>query len=145
MKLLIITGPPGSGKTTYAKEINRKRRDSVPSLPEMMVYDTDLGNKNEWSTHSTRKDVLSGAVSGDCILMTSAPSAKNKAYWLSIARTEGFEPKLLAIVLPRMLCYARMKSRDGLSPTQRNDLEKDIERWYRRYQRHPQERVYSGE
>ena len=102
--------------------------------PDLPVFDRDLGNKDAWRMENE-----------DSVLMTSAPEEKNKTYWIGEANKYGFIPKLLAIIPPRMVCYARMKDRDGQSPSQRNDLEKSIEYWFKHYTRHPAEtRVHTS-
>ena len=114
----VLTGPPGSGKTTYAKT-------RFPTLP---VYDHDLRNKEGWRT-----------AKGDCVLMTSAPSRSNKEYWSQEVFNEGKQPDLLVMWVPRMVAWQRMRQRSGLTPYERNDLEKSVERWYKLYSPSPQE------
>ncbi len=116
-KLYIITGPPGSGKTTYAASLHYP------------IYDHDLGNKAEWPQSNQ----------GTVTLTTSAPSAKNKFYWEELARRNGFNPVIVVMWLPRMEAFNRMSKRSGLRPTERNDLTKEVQRWYKLYSRHPRE------
>ena len=123
-KLYILTGPPGSGKTTHARK----------NMSHLEVFDADLGNKMGWQNHYT-----------DAVLMTSAPSYKNKQHWLRKAIDQGFDPVLFVMWVPRMLAYDRMKKRSGLTSYERNDLEKSVERWYKLYEHHPLERRITNE
>lgn len=93
-----------------------------------IIYDRDLGNKLEWVGTST-----------DGIFLTSAPSKENKQYWIDRAEKEGFLARLYVVWVLRWTAYNRMKERSGLSPGQRNDLERSLERWYKMYSPHPQE------
>jgi hypothetical protein len=112
--LYIITGPPGSGKTTYAAQ-----------FPELPVFDRDLGNKEAWHDCKT-----------DAILCTSAPNAKTKAYWLSEAIHRGFEPKLIVMWVTKMEAYTRMSARSGDHRTKQNNLRDSVDRWYKLYSGH---------
>lgn len=116
--LYIMTGPPGGGKTTAAQE----------HLPTIPVFDTDLGNKAEW------KDQRSSA-----ILMTAAPRAKSKQYWIDEAVRFGFVPQLILCDPGRALAVRRMLARSGKHPTQRNRISKSVQRWYTDYSRHREE------
>ena len=120
--LYIFTGPPGSGKSTKSGAVG------VP------VFDKDLGNKLDWTT-----------LQMDCALCTAAPSRENKEYWTKLARENGFTPYLYVVWTPRMKALERMLKRDGQSPDQRNNLNKDVERWYKLYSPHPQEeKLHNG-
>lgn len=116
--LHIVTGPPGSGKTTFASDL---------SLP---VYDNDLGNKWEFMKAIPRVDA---------VLTVTAPLRCTKQLLVDRALDAGYLPKLYGIWIERMEAYKRMKQRSGLSPTERNNGEKWVEFWYKRYQRHPLE------
>jgi len=119
--LYIFTGPPGSGKSTKSQEIGVK------------VYDRDLGNKLEWMTQDE-----------DAALCTAAPSKENKDYWVKQAKENGFVPVLYVVWTPRMTALDRMLKRDGQSPDQRNNLNKDVERWYKLYSPHHQEELINN-
>ena len=114
--LYIITGPPGSGKTTYATALGHP------------IYDHDLKNKHEWKNSKVSAS-----------LTTFAPSSKIKQHWVLEARKAGFTPVIVVMWLPRMETLDRMKARSGKHPTQQNRLDKEVERWYQQYSRHPQE------
>ena len=119
--LYIVTGPPGSGKTTYANQ-----------FPELQVYDHDLGNKLGWHSATT-----------DAILCTSAPNQKTKEYWASEARKRGFTPKIVVMWCTRMEAMQRMMSRSGQAATERNDLQANVHRWFDLYSAHPLEKKVS--
>ena len=124
--LHILTGPPGSGKTTYSAS-----PDS--GLAELAVYDTDLGNKADWVYSPT-----------SAVLCTSAPASTTKQYWLAQAEHHGFTPILHVMWVDRMTAFQRMEARSGLRKTERNDLNKSVERWYKLYTRHPKEIRHSS-
>ena len=115
--LYIVTGPPGSGKTTYSTQ------------QDLPVFDHDLENKHDWQQCPT-----------DCILNTAAPSRENKEYWRAKAISHGFQPVVLVMWVPRMVALQRMQQRSGRVKTQRNNLSKGVERWYREYSPHREER-----
>ena len=127
-QLIILTGPPGSGKTTYAELLQRNHFDDYDGML-LPVYDCDLDNKDQWSLSSAK----------ETILCTSAPSHANKAYWIQSATLAGFTPTLLVMWIPRMVANQRMMLRSGLSKTERNNLQESVQRWYKLYSRHPLE------
>ena len=114
--LHILTGPPGSGKTTYANALK---------LP---IYEKDLGNKRYWLQSPST-----------CILCTAAPTRENKEYWLNQAAHYGFQGHLVVMWVPRHVAMERMLQRSGATPTQQNNINKSVEQWYRLYQVHPNE------
>jgi hypothetical protein len=124
-ELIIITGPPGGGKTTYAK-----------TLP-FTVYEQTNGNKAMW------RDDLKTAV-----LITAAPTYEAKEYWCAEARRFGFLPKLLVVDPGRGLATQRLLKRDlAGSPNERRKarLAKTCQRWYAAYTDHPdEEKVDAG-
>lgn len=120
--LYIITGPPGGGKTTYARSLG---------LP---TFDHDLGNKHEWSSSLA-----------DAILLTSAPAWKTKEYWRRQGIKAGFSPRILTMWVPRNVAMQRMRNRPNTDPTTRNDLNEGVERWYKLYTRHPREERIDGQ
>ncbi len=116
--LYILTGPPGGGKTTAAKE----------HLPTIPVFDTDLGNKAEWKYEGS-----------SAILMTAAPKSQSKAYWIEEAARFGFIPVLIVCDPGRALAVRRMLARSGKHPSQRNRISRSVQRWYTEYSRHREE------
>ena len=127
--LHIVTGPPGSGKTTFSNELMGG---------ELRVFDHDLGNKTGWQhLPPSRRE--------ESYFCAAAPSADNKEYWIQEAIKHGYIPKLYVMWVPRVVAYQRMRSRSGLSKTERNNLQSGVELWYKSYSRHPQEqRVDTG-
>jgi hypothetical protein len=118
-ELIILTGPPGAGKTTYA--------DTLPYT----IYDQNNGNKAQWrdDTHTA-------------VLVTAAPTIEAKEYWQAEARRFGFLPKLLTVDPGKGLTTQRLLRRDleGCQDERRKArLAKTCSRWYAAYARHPDE------
>lgn len=118
-ELLIVTGPPGAGKTTFA--------DTMPYT----VYDQNNGNKALWRDSAETS-----------ILVTAAPSRRTKEFWCSEARRFGFVPKVLVVDPGRGLTTQQLLRRDmegSLDDRRRARLSKSVQRWYSKYSRHPDE------
>jgi tRNA uridine 5-carbamoylmethylation protein Kti12 len=117
--LIILTGPPGAGKSTYADTM------------KCAVYDQNLHNKAQWRDH--RDGTLA-------ILVTSAPDRSAKTYWLREAVKFGFSPKLVVLdpgiaTTTQQLMRREMESPEG----QRRRLSRTVQRWYREYSPHKAE------
>ena len=112
--LHIVTGPPGSGKTTFAETKN------VP------IYDNDLGNLREWISMPPHEAVLT----------VTAPQERKKSYWMSIAKQNGYVPKLYCIWLSKMEAHQRASMRPVRNDKRTFDW---IKYWFKNYTRHPQE------
>ena len=116
----IVTGPPGAGKTTYV--------ENHPDLASLPVFDADLGNKALWRDCKT-----------SCVLMTAAPSADKKDFWMNECRKFGFGPPRLLVVDPgRAVTIERMLSRSN-NAGQKSRLSRTVQRWYNSYSRHEAE------
>lgn len=120
--LHIVTGPPGSGKSSFAKERN---------LP---IYDNDLQNKNGFK-HAHPKV--------EAVLTVTAPTVEQKTKWIKAAEKYGYAPRLYCIYISKMEAYTRMKQRSGDSAHDgaghSNTADKWVHYWYKNYKRHPQE------
>jgi tRNA uridine 5-carbamoylmethylation protein Kti12 len=122
--LIILTGPPGAGKSTYADTM------------KCAVYDQNLHNKAQWRDH--RDGTLA-------ILVTSAPDRAAKTYWLREAVKFGFSPKLVVLdpgiaTTTQQLMRREMESPEG----QRRRLSRTVQRWYREYSPHTDESQVLG-
>lgn len=122
--VLILTGPPGAGKSTWAEQAK---------LP---TYDENLGNKALWRDHKGTDPI---------ILVTAAPDADAKEYWRLEARRFGFEPHLLVMDPGRSISVSRLLRREfTTSDGHRRRLAKTVQRWYSKYSTHPQEIKVNG-
>ena len=120
----ILTGPPGAGKTTYADK-------HFPHLPHV---DVDLEDHPDHKGRLAQRKDRAANMDEDFVFMTSAPTRRNKDYWLDFFQRRGFRVNLLAFMPPRMVAYQRMLDRDH-SPR----LARNLQRWYLKYERHRRE------
>jgi dephospho-CoA kinase len=117
--LIILTGPPGSGKSTYAEKLG------------MRTYDQGTRNKAQWRDH---KD------GSKAILVTAAPDQSAKAYWIKEAHKFGFTPKLIVLDPGRETTINRLVARENdCTEDQRRRLSKSVQRWYNDYSPHADE------
>ena len=117
--LVILTGPPGAGKSTYA---STKLNGSV--------FDQNLGNKSMW------RDNREGAT----VLVTAAPDKDAKHYWLQEARRFGFAPRIIVLDPGMATTTQRLLSRElETTEGQRRRLSRTVQRWYAAYSPHPEE------
>ncbi len=68
------------------------------------------------------------------ILISAAPSMKNKTWFLE----QLPEARLIVLMPPIWTCWDQMSKRDG----KKGQLQKNIQRWYLKYQCHPSEETY---
>ena len=119
--LIILTGPPGAGKSTYAASLEAK------------VFDQNFQNKSMWRDH--RDGTLA-------ILVTAAPTREAKDHWLKEARRFGFSPRLVVLDPGRATTVQRLLRREQeTTEGQRRRLSKTVQRWYSNYSPHPEEVV----
>jgi len=117
--LLILTGPPGAGKSTYSAALEAK------------VYAQDLQNKAMWRDHC--EPILA-------VLVTSAPDRQAKEYWMREAVKFGFVPRLVVYDPGRAVTIQRLIAREMESPEgHRRRLTKAVQRWYKEYSPHAAE------
>lgn len=122
-QLIILTGPPGAGKLTYAQSLGHP------------VFDQRLGNKSMWRDH---KD-------GPAVLVTAAPSGRSKQYWLDYARRYGFAPRLVVIDPGEGRATSDLLAREkGLTEQQRRRLALTVRRWYKDYSAHDEELAHDA-
>ena len=117
--LIILTGPPGAGKSTYANKLGHT------------TYDQNLGNKAQWRDSHDRVSIL----------VTSAPDREAKTYWLREATKFGFSRAKIIVYDPgRAVTVQRLIAREMESPEgHRRRLTKAVQRWYKEYSPHPEE------
>ena len=115
-ELIILTGPPGSGKLEYAAE----------HYPSATVYEASIGNKPMWRD---QRD-------GTAVFITAAPSESAKRYWADEAKRFGFEPTVIVLSGVRSREVKRLVAREGegLSERQRARVAKRVSRWYTSYE-----------
>lgn len=117
-ELLIVTGPPGAGKSTYVKKLD---------LP---TFDQNLGNKS----------MLRDSKEPIQVLVTSAPGRRAKDHWIKEAKRFGFTPSLFVVDPGRAVCVQRLLTREmETTEGQRRRLSKSVQRWYNDYETHVDE------
>ena len=118
-ELIILTGPPGGGKASYA--------DTLPHN----VYDQASGNKAVW-----RDDP------GTAVLITAAPGADQKISWCGEARRFGFTPRVLVVDPGKGRATQQLVKREmqgSQNERRKARLAKTCSRWYAAYSPHPEE------
>jgi len=123
---IILTGPPGSGKTTLYKE--------YLSNYEQVDTDTYPGTRQQKALY--KKTRLKELRHQNLVLHTSAPTRLNKEYWYSLL-SATHNVTLLTLMPPKLHTINRMQARE-----QYNNLHKHVEHWYKRYTRHSREQRY---
>lgn len=117
--LIILTGPPGAGKSTYAD-----------AMKGVAIYDQNLQNKALWRDHDGPRTA---------VLVTSAPNRDAKEYWVREAVKFGFAPRLVVYDPGRAVTIQRLLEREskvGAQEGHRRRLAKAVQRWYKEYSPH---------
>ena len=123
MQIIMLVGPPGSGKTTFVAT-NRQPGDCQ--------VDIDLipRDRTQHQRLLTRHALLQRAAKADsphtCWFSTAAPERSKRDYWRScypISRT-------IIFALPLAVVYARQQARDGIG----SSLGQGVHYWYERYE-----------
>ena len=124
-ELIIVTSPPGMNPESWAKIRH----------PKATVYSDALGNKTVWRDQSK----------GEAVLITAAPAAEAKGFWIAEARRFGFTPTLVVLTGrkedQRRTLIASEESTLGtkLNESQRRRVSRRVNRWYTSYSKHTDE------
>lgn len=96
MKLVMLVGPPGSGKTTWCKNhphINRVSQDDQNKKGHMDLFNDCLINGH---------DIIVDRMNFD---------KKQRERYLKPAKEAGYETEIIVLHVPRQTCYERIMAR----------------------------------
>ena len=103
MKLVILIGPPGSGKTTHA--ILHHVSYGFARISQDMHEGDRKRTMNTYQMHIDSKY--------DIVLDRCNMSKKQRKEWIKIAKDAGYTIEAVQLVVPREVCVERMMTREG--------------------------------
>lgn len=98
MKIVVLVGPPGSGKSTYCKELQDQGY--------IRVSQDDQGKHGH---HQIFGDALRGGK--DMVIDRMGFSKEQRNRYLNPAKEAGYETKIVVLHQPYVVCKARMAAR----------------------------------
>ena len=108
MKLIILIGPPGVGKSTMASDLINNDGDHGAATKRISQ---DANNGNKQKTMNAFNLAIDNK--SDIILDRCNISRGQRGPWISIAKEAGYTIEAIQLVVPREVCVERMMKREN--------------------------------
>ncbi|CAL8470785.1 g10327 [Coccomyxa elongata] len=106
--VLILVGPPGAGKSTFAEELMRRASGKWQRINQDTIAGANRKGTRQQCVSAARKALQSGM---GCLIDRCNYDADQRKDFVALARLEGSQAHALVLHLPAALCVSRAAER----------------------------------